>query len=220
MAESKTPSHKGLCCKEFSHEEFHCKKSGYKALSSKKEIRSQIQALRAELVKPEHAAEKAAMDEKIREAVLQLLHTLKAEECIPQMVYCYASFGGEVDTFGLMDALWQQGFSLALPRVTGNCMDFYLVEGKNDLVPGFRNILEPAAHCKAAHCPESVVITPGAAFTRAGDRMGYGGGFYDRFFSEEPEHRKVAVCYPFQIFSELPTEEHDRQMDDIITGEG
>ena len=215
MAESKTPSHKGLCCKELSHEE-----PVHQTLGSKKEIRSQIRALRAELVKPEHAAEKAAMDEKIREAVLQLLHTLKAEESIPQTVYCYASFGGEVDTFGLMDALWQQGFSLALPRVTRNRMDFYLVEGRNDLVPGFRNIPEPAEHCKAAHCPESVVITPGTAFTRAGDRMGYGGGFYDRFFSEEPEHRKVAVCYPFQIFSELPTEEHDRQMDDIITGEG
>ena len=74
MVESKTPSHKELCCKELSHEE-----PVHQTLGSKKEIRSQIRALRAELVKPEHAAEKAAMDEKIREAVLQLLHTLKAQ---------------------------------------------------------------------------------------------------------------------------------------------
>ena len=148
MAESKTPSHKGLCCKELSHEE-----PVHQTLGSKKEIRSQIRALRAELVKPEHAAEKAAMDEKIREAVLQLLHTLKAEESILQTVYCYASFGGEVDTFGLMDALWQQGFSLALPRVTRNRMDFYLVEGRNDLVPGFRNNRQNIARQRIVQSP-------------------------------------------------------------------
>lgn len=189
-----------------------------KTLSLKKEIRRQIRMLRAELLKPESMDKKKAMDANIRKQVMMLLNGLRTETKIPDTVYLYASFGGEVDTFGLMDALWQQGFSVALPRVAGERMDFYLVRGREDLVPGFRDIPEPAGHCEEADCRQAVVITPGTAFTRKGDRMGYGGGFYDRFFSEEPEHKRVAVCYPFQIFPELPTEEHDKRMDMVITG--
>lgn len=187
--------------------------------SLKKEIRRQIRTLRAELLKPESIGRKEIMDANIRNQVLALLTGLRAEAELPATVYLYASFGGEVDTFGLMDALWQQGFSVALPRVSGDRMDFYLVRGRKDLVPGFRDIPEPAQDCVKADCPQAVVITPGMAFTRRGDRMGYGGGFYDRFFSEEPEHKRVAVCYPFQIFPELPTEEHDKRMDAVLTGE-
>ena len=186
--------------------------------SLKKEIRRQIRVLRAELQKPEATGRKEAMDAQIREQVLALLSRLRAEKQIPDTVYLYASFGGETDTFQLMDALWQQNFLVALPRVAGERMDFYLVRSRKDLVPGFRNIPEPAGHCEKACCPQAVVITPGTAFTMAGDRMGYGGGFYDRFFSEEPEHKRVAVCYPFQIFSRLPVEEHDKTMDYVITG--
>ena len=187
--------------------------------SLKKEIRRQIRMLRAELQKPEATGRKEAMDAQIREQVLALLSRLRAEKQIPDTVYLYASFGGETDTFQLMDALWQQNFLVALPRVAGERMDFYLVRSRKDLVPGFRNIPEPAGRCEKACCPQAVVITPGTAFPREGKRMGYGGGFYDRFFSEEPEHKRVAVCYPFQIFPELPTEEHDRWMDVVLTGE-
>lgn len=190
-----------------------------KTYSLKKEIRSQIRRLRAELVKPESIGRKKAMDQKIREQVLKLLDRLRTEANIPDTIYVYASFGGEVDTFFLMEALWRQGLSVALPRVAGGRMDFYLVQSREDLVPGFRDIQEPAAYCVKADCPQAVVITPGMAFTRAGDRMGYGGGFYDRFFSEEPEHKRVAVCYPFQMFPELPTEEHDEKMNIVLTGE-
>ena len=186
--------------------------------SLKNEIRSQIRMLRAELQKPEAIGRKETMDAQIREQVLALLSRLRAEKKIPDTVYLYASFGGEADTFQLMDVLWQQNYLVALPRVAGERMDFYLVRSRKDLVPGFRNIPEPAEHCEKACCPQAVVITPGTAFTRAGDRMGYGGGFYDRFFSEEPEHKRVAVCYPFQIFSRLPVEEHDKTMDYVITG--
>ena len=173
--------------------------------SLKKEIRRQIRTLRAELLKPESIGRKEIMDANIRNQVLALLTGLRAETELPATVY--------------LDVLWQQGFSVALPRVAGERMDFYLVRGQKDLVRGFREIPEPAGHCEKADCPQAVVITPGTAFTREGDRMGYGGGFYDRFFSEEPEHKRVAVCYPFQIFPVLPTEEHDKRMDVVLTGE-
>lgn len=120
--------------------------------SLKNKIRSQIRMLRAELQKPEAIGRKETMDAQIREQVLALLSRLRAEKKIPDTVYLYASFGGEADTFQLMDALWQQNYLVALPRVAGERMDFYLVRSRKDLVPGFRNIPEPAEHCEKACC--------------------------------------------------------------------
>ena len=73
--------------------------------SLKNKIRSQIRMLRAELQKPEAIGRKETMDAQIREQVLALLSRLRAEKKIPDTVYLYASFGGEADTFQLMDAL-------------------------------------------------------------------------------------------------------------------
>ncbi len=193
--------------------------AGSKIQDLKKEIRKEIRTHRANLLKPEFLARKDGMDAKIRMQVLLLLDELKQTDPILDTVYCYASFGGEVDTFRLMEELRKKGYLTALPRVNGERMEFYLVTKPEDLTPGFRGILEPAKHCKRAESPKACVITPGTAFTKAGDRMGYGGGFYDRFFSEEPQHKKIAVCYPFQVYPELPTEEHDKRMDFVLTGE-
>ena len=185
--------------------------------SLKNKIRSQIRMLRAELQKPEAIGRKETMDAQIREQVLALLSRLRAEKKIPDTVYLYASFGGEADTFQLMDALWQQDYLVALPRVAGERMDFYLVRSRKDLVPGFRNIPEPAEHCEKACCPQAVVITPGTAFTRAGDRMGYGGGFYDRFLEKHPDITRLAVAFDFQILDLVPTEPTDICPQIIVT---
>ena len=155
------------------------------------------------------------MDRKIREQVLTLLNRLRMEENIPDTVYLYASFVGYADTFGLMDALWHQGLSHSNLNLKSTLSSSFTING-DDIIAACNWVTNEAAK---ADCPQAVVITPGTAFTREGKRMGYGGGFYDRFFSEEPEHKRVAVCYPFQIFPELPTEEHDRWMDVVLTGE-
>jgi 5-formyltetrahydrofolate cyclo-ligase len=57
---------------------------------------------------------------------------------------------------------------------------------------------------------------PGLAFTKAGDRMGYGGGFYDRFLSKEPEHTAIALAYPFQLLETMPVESTDRRIQGIV----
>ena len=57
---------------------------------------------------------------------------------------------------------------------------------------------------------------PGLAFDRKGHRLGYGGGFYDRFLAEETEHPLVALCYGFQLFDHLETEQHDVPVDCVI----
>jgi 5-formyltetrahydrofolate cyclo-ligase len=57
---------------------------------------------------------------------------------------------------------------------------------------------------------------PGLAFTEKGHRMGYGGGFYDKFLSQEPNHPTLALCYAFQMVDELPVEEYDVPVDVVL----
>ena len=77
-------------------------------------------------------------------------------------------------------------------------------------------IPEPVADTPVAEDTTALVLMPGLAFTKQGDRMGYGGGFYDRFLAEEPNHPTLALCYEFQIVDNLPTEEFDIPVDTVL----
>ena len=57
---------------------------------------------------------------------------------------------------------------------------------------------------------------PGLAFDPDGRRLGYGGGFYDRFLAEQPQHPTLALCYDFQMFDHLDTDAHDIPVDAVI----
>ena len=57
--------------------------------------------------------------------------------------------------------------------------------------------------------PTALVLMPGLAFTEDGNRMGYGGGFYDKFLAQEPNHPTLALCYRFQMVDAIPTESYD-----------
>ena len=61
------------------------------------------------------------------------------------------------------------------------------------------------------------MIVPGRAFTRDGKRIGRGGGWYDRLLSSSPDLYKMGVCFDFQVFDDLPIEEHDVVMDEVIS---
>ncbi len=77
-------------------------------------------------------------------------------------------------------------------------------------------IPEPVADEPVAEDSTALVLMPGVAFTKSGDRMGYGGGYYDRFLAAQPEHPTVALCYDFQILESLPTEEFDIPVDIVL----
>jgi 5-formyltetrahydrofolate cyclo-ligase len=64
--------------------------------------------------------------------------------------------------------------------------------------------------------PTALVLMPGLAFDPQGHRIGYGGGFYDRFLSQEPEHPTLALCYDFQVFDHLDTEQFDIPVDCVL----
>lgn len=96
-------------------------------------------------------------------------------------------------------------------------MEFFEITGFSDLKPGYFGILEPREGCRRVCCPESVILVPGAAFSRDGKRLGRGGGFYDRFLEREPKHKKIAAAYEYQMIGTLPSEVHDVPVDMVVT---
>ena len=81
---------------------------------------------------------------------------------------------------------------------------------------GYANIPEPIADEPVADDPTALVLMPGLAFTEEGNRMGYGGGFYDKFLAAEPNHPTVALCYDFQMVDYIPTDDYDIPVDRVL----
>lgn len=172
----------------------------------RKSIRKQLKSLSAE--------EKEKLDKKLCEKVLALPEIREA-----RWIYGYMALSWEPGTKELLERLLEAGKQVALPRVSGEDMDFYEIRSFADLKEGAFHILEPGEHCRAAGCPWAFMLVPGMAFTPEGDRLGKGGGYYDRFLMREPEHKTAALSYEFQIFKKLPAEPHDRKVDIIVTPE-
>jgi len=158
--------------------------------------------------------EKRAMDQAVCERLLARPEIRDAET-----VCLYASLADEADTWLLARRLWACGRGTAFPRVEDGGIAFYRVGSEQDLVHGFRGIWEPSATCPRENRPDTPVIVPGLAFSPQGGRLGYGGGYYDRFFAGEPKHRRIAAAYPFQIVETLPAETWDCPVDVIVTPE-
>lgn len=137
-------------------------------------------------------------------------------------IYTYISYQKEVDTRRILVYLWELGKAVAAPRVLGEGqMEFFEIHSFADLEPGCMGILEPKLHCRKADAPRAVVLTPGLAFDRLGHRIGYGGGFYDRFFAREPEHRRIGLAFDYQLYDSIPAEACDRRLDRLLAaGEG
>jgi 5-formyltetrahydrofolate cyclo-ligase len=176
--------------------------------------REEKKALRAELLGLRNAVSREDRDcwnRMLKEAFLELPEVKAADT-----VYVYLSYGSEIDTHGLTDALLKAGKKVAAPRVDGQEMAFYEIGGMEDTAAGYKGIPEPASHCRKLCDPRALVLMPGLAFTKEGDRMGYGGGFYDRFLSKEPGHIAIALAYPFQLLETIPVESADRRIQGVV----
>ena len=142
--------------------------------------------------------------------------------CPPQAhrcVFAYLSLAHEADTASLIDAYRAAGQVLVPVIEAREPMVACLFEGWDRLRPGVLGILRPQIP-KTVDAPVSLVLVPGLAFTRRGDRLGYGGGYYDRWLAEHPEALRVGICLDFQILPSLPTEAHDIGMDLVVTNAG
>ena len=105
---------------------------------------------------------------------------------------------------------------MAVPKVYGDHMKFICLTDLTAVEKGYSNIPEPIADGPEAEDPQALVLMPGLAFDPAGHRIGYGGGFYDKFLAAEPQHPTVALCYDFQVLPQLQTEEFDIPVDLVI----
>ncbi len=135
-------------------------------------------------------------------------------------VYCYAAFRDEAGTAEIMEESLRRGKRVAAPRVTGRRrMEFFYIRVLSDLKPGTWSIPEPGPWCDPAPKPDAgaLVIMPGAAFDRNGNRIGYGGGYYDTYLADCPSCRRAALAFSVQCAECLPADPHDIRPEFIIT---
>ncbi len=181
-------------------------------MTDKKTLRKKYSALRKEL-------KSDVRDNTITADVLSLKQVINAD-----LVLLYASFGSEISTWKLAEQLISMGKTVAFPRCGENGhMTFHIITDLSQLKSGAAgkyNIREPESSLPQPHTSDvTVCIVPGLAFTEYGGRLGYGGGFYDRFLAEHPYIRTIALAYEGMIADDLPVLEHDFTVDMIITEE-
>ena len=135
-------------------------------------------------------------------------------------VYGYLPYNQEVRTTGLLQRALQEGKRVAVPKIYGDEMRFIYLDDLSLVEKSSFGIPEPIADEPVADDPTALVLMPGLAFTKRGDRMGYGGGYYDKFLANEPNHPTVALCYDFQIVDRIPTDDHDIPVDIVLSAKG
>lgn len=142
-----------------------------------------------------------------------------------RVVMAYMTFGSEFETGGLIKAALAEGKEVALPKVNRKqrgIMDLYLVHDlARDLEPGVWGIPEPRPEtCKLMMDLSGIdfILAPGVAFGRGGERLGYGGGYYDRLLSRLPTLPVlVAAAFSLQVVEGIPVQPNDRMVDLVIT---
>lgn len=131
----------------------------------------------------------------------------------------YAAQPSEPDLAPLLDV---PGKAACFPRVSGDALEFHHCDSNDLLRSGPWKLLEPdPERFPAVRASEiDLLFIPGLAYTRAGARLGRGGGFYDRFLGRtHPSAVKLGVCFHAQLVFSLPLEIHDRAVDQVITEE-
>lgn len=131
-------------------------------------------------------------------------------------VYGYLPYNQEVRTVPILQQALRDGKRVAVPKVYGEQMRFIWMDDLSQVSSGYAGIPEPVADDPVADDPTALVLMPGLAFDPQGHRIGYGGGFYDRFLASEPNHPTLALCYVFQMMQKLETEEFDKNVDCVL----
>lgn len=134
----------------------------------------------------------------------------------------FMDFRKEVMTRPIIEWLWSIGKSVIIPRVKKGSpiLELCLIDSFDDMDLSPLGILEPKPDHIAFLSPDQIdfVFMPGVAFTNSGARLGYGGGYYDQLIPlMKNDVPRIALAFDLQLVNELPTEDHDIQIDGIIT---
>lgn len=173
----------------------------------KRELRKKIREQKREMTPQE-----------IKTASAQLVQMFLKTELYrnAKTLYGYLPYNQEVRTVPILQQALTDGKGVAVPKVYGDEMKFIYLTDLNQVADGYAGIPEPIADGPVADDPTALVLMPGIAFDKEGHRIGYGGGFYDKFLAREPNHPTIALCYGFQVVEELPTEEFDVPVDCVL----
>lgn len=131
-------------------------------------------------------------------------------------IYGYLPYNQEVRTVPMLERALKDGKKVAVPKVYGDEMKFLYLDDLTAVAKGYAGIPEPIADEPVAHDETALVLMPGLAFDPQGHRIGYGGGFYDKFLAAEPNHPTLALCYEFQMLPKLDVEDHDIPVDTVL----
>lgn len=131
-------------------------------------------------------------------------------------IYGYLPYNQEVRTVPMLEQALRDGKRVAVPKCYGDEMKFIYMDDLSQVEKGYAGIPEPIADGPEGDDPHALVLMPGLAFDKEGHRIGYGGGFYDKFLAREQEHPTLALCYEFQMMEHLETEEFDIPVDCVL----
>jgi 5-formyltetrahydrofolate cyclo-ligase len=177
---------------------------------AKRAVRAEVRAARDAL----SADERARLSALIADRAMGLPELERAE-----VVMAFWSFGSEVDTAPLLRGLHERGRDVALPRIADGDLEPRVYTEGDPLAETSFGALEPTDGRVLEPTGIDVVVTPAVAFDRDGRRVGYGGGFYDRFFLRaRPDAVRLGIAFGIQVVEhDLPGGRFDLRVDVIVT---
>lgn len=172
------------------------------------------QELRAAIRTQKRAMTLAQIEEKSAALAEQLFATEQYRQA--KTLYGYLPYNQEVRTVPILEQAMRDGKRVAVPKVYGDEMRFLYIEDLSQVEKSSFGIPEPIADGPVAMEEDALILMPGLAFDPQGNRMGYGGGYYDKYLQAQPNHPTVALCYDFQMLAQLDTQEHDVPVDLVL----
>jgi 5-formyltetrahydrofolate cyclo-ligase len=162
--------------------------------------------------------------QQLEDLSLPVISRLKPKLAEAQVVLAYYSLPDEVDTHQLVDDLIADGKTVLLPTVIGEGeMEWHVYTLESGMKKGPFGIGESEGEIYSEFNKETssshkriIVLVPGVAFDAVGRRLGRGRGYYDRFLAAHPYIYKIGVCFDFQKVPEVPADEHDIPVDELI----
>jgi len=199
---------------------YSARSSGVDGGGAKRELRREMKARRMCRAGGEKSASDAVICEKLKSR--GDIGEMAGPRGRGRPLAVYLASPSEIDIDPYVEDMLRAGVEVVAPRWNGATYELARVKslGEKDLRRGPMGIREPADADIVEPKEVYAWIVPGLAFTRGGKRLGYGGGWYDRFLSSAPKDAvKIGVAYSFQILGDLPSEPHDVPLTDIVDDE-
>ncbi|MDR2190917.1 MAG: 5-formyltetrahydrofolate cyclo-ligase [Candidatus Peribacteria bacterium] len=131
-------------------------------------------------------------------------------------IFAYCAIRKEVGTKEILQTARKLGKKVALPKITGTTMEFYYCQHFDELIPNRYGILEPTT-TQLAVAETGLLLLPAVVADVHGYRIGYGGGYYDRYLAEHPEVFSIMLAFDMQIMEMLPRASFDVPARRVIT---